>query len=424
MASKRRNMFHKNKTQETTEKDVGPVTCSRSDASATLDRHKSECHPPMGGFFHHESNQRNRFERIKSMESIEENHIKGINSRESKGVSTLENLPPWLSGTCRWPSVRLKMSFFISSKSITVVALGLGFVIGAVGYLVHDLYFAKKRRLLQTTEALSTQTESEAESSQPNASSSFNGEQKSNSYSDVDIDRDMSSDSLVEYYSLSDEESFSLADDREYSTVNRFNEIDRLLDSEATDVKMAYDTLLDFCYEDKNDPEVFWRVAKACHILAIEFESKENITEMEKYINKEPAGGPPLFHLGGGAEGTAQSEVLPGGLLSLDNSGATHLTTDDPSPDFGGHPVTEEIALSEDPDTLAQEQQTDPELPTIRVNPQLQLKSLTVPSTNYSLVFETATEIASHTYIPKVKWPHFTEFTTPVILEYGPHQGS
>ncbi|KAL1140022.1 hypothetical protein AAG570_006999 [Ranatra chinensis] len=41
----------------------------------------------------------------------------------------------------------------------------------------------------------------------------------------------------------------------------------------------------------------------------------------------------------------------------------------------------EEITLSEDPDTLAQEQQADPELPTLRVNPQLQLKSLTVPGT-------------------------------------------
>ncbi|KAL1122219.1 hypothetical protein AAG570_003624 [Ranatra chinensis] len=36
MASKRRNMIHKNKTQETTEKDVGPVV-SRSIAGATVD---------------------------------------------------------------------------------------------------------------------------------------------------------------------------------------------------------------------------------------------------------------------------------------------------------------------------------------------------------------------------------------------------
>ncbi|KAL1138800.1 hypothetical protein AAG570_008862 [Ranatra chinensis] len=60
----------------------------------------------------------------------------------------------------------------------------------------------------------------------------------------------------------------------------------------------------------------------------------------------------------------------------------------------------EEITLSEDPDTLAQEQQADPELPTLRVNPQLQLKSLTVPGTNCSLIFETSTAIA-RPYIPQ-----------------------
>ncbi|KAL1129427.1 hypothetical protein AAG570_013953 [Ranatra chinensis] len=50
----------------------------------------------------------------------------------------------------------------------------------------------------------------------------------------------------------------------------------------------------------------------------------------------------------------------------------------------------EEIPLSEDPDTLAQEQQADP----LRVNPKLQLKSLTVPGANCSLIFETSTAIA------------------------------
>ncbi|KAL1129531.1 hypothetical protein AAG570_012476 [Ranatra chinensis] len=63
----------------------------------------------------------------------------------------------------------------------------------------------------------------------------------------------------------------------------------------------------------------------------------------------------------------------------------------------------EEITLSEDPDTLAQEQQVDSELPTLRVNPQLQLKSLTVPGTNCSLIFETSTlytKITTHGHIP------------------------
>ncbi|KAL1139099.1 hypothetical protein AAG570_009160 [Ranatra chinensis] len=66
----------------------------------------------------------------------------------------------------------------------------------------------------------------------------------------------------------------------------------------------------------------------------------------------------------------------------------------------------EEIALSEDLDTLAQEPQANPELPTLRVNPQLQLKSLTVgcdpTSLNRSLVFKTSTEIA-RPYIPKAQ---------------------
>ncbi|KAL1124783.1 hypothetical protein AAG570_001404 [Ranatra chinensis] len=60
----------------------------------------------------------------------------------------------------------------------------------------------------------------------------------------------------------------------------------------------------------------------------------------------------------------------------------------------------EEITLSEDPDTPAQEQQANPELPTLRVNPQLQLKSLTVPGTNCSLIFGTSTAIA-RPYIQK-----------------------
>ncbi|KAL1138342.1 hypothetical protein AAG570_008406 [Ranatra chinensis] len=62
----------------------------------------------------------------------------------------------------------------------------------------------------------------------------------------------------------------------------------------------------------------------------------------------------------------------------------------------------EEITLSEDPDTLAQEQQADSELSNLRVNPQLQLKSLTIPGSNCSLIFETSTAIA-RPYIPKLQ---------------------
>lgn len=183
---------------------------------------------------------------------------------------------------------------FLRYRGLLTVAVGAGVMIGAAGmFLYHHLFGERRRLLLQqdicqlglsVAEIRKELDAIRALKAKPRRSHRNTSATSVVTDSETDLFSAVGADELDdEFFDFSsDENTLELQEDE--GKMNEFAEIDELLNGDAHQKTKAYGILLEMYEKNDRTPDLLWRLAKACHMMATVYGEEGDIAKKQELI--------------------------------------------------------------------------------------------------------------------------------------------